>query len=528
MPMPKREPLRRTVPLLLFGMLLSVVAGLAACEPYQVSDRSVNFNDALQDFDNRQVLLNAVRASKRYPPYYTAVNQITSVGELDGSQVNFSLPFGPVSHNVDSVSPMIKVGTGITLQTNPLDTQDFYEGYMQQVKIDLIGNYLDYGWPTQLIVHTFLREIDLPQAVVEGIKVRLRQVLAPGVVPACMSQGPGGFAGCLDNLPDEKLIADNASCPSLHDLNVLTPEETGSFDGAYEYAATRGGVIVRFVNSPGHTCSFATFQLLTAMLEKLQLVAVSVPPPSTAAKPISVPTSQTGMSIKIENDADSSGAAKVNFGLNKVTDPCLLAKGTPPAPAAAAAGADTAVAHPMPLPAKGQPLPAEAAEAVAAAAKPAAHPAPAAAHPAPAPVPHANPAAVKTNPATALQGAWETLCKDETLIKVVPRSPEAIVFYLGQLIEAEYPEKGTPFVAKVHGLTPGPDGAYPLFDVQKDGAGQGGAEVSVSLDGDTYYIPRGDNFRSTMHMLTLAEQVIGLQKKGTQAPGLVPVQVINP
>jgi hypothetical protein len=31
-----------------------------------------------------------------------------------------------------------------------------------------------------------------------------------------------------------------------------------------------------------------------------------------------------------------------------------------------------------------------------------------------------------------------------------------------------------------------------------------------------------------MHMLTLTEQIIGLQKKGTQTPGIVPVQVINP
>jgi hypothetical protein len=152
------ELLRRAVPSALFTVVLLAAAVLPACEPYQVSDRSMNFNGSLEDLDNRQILLNAVRASKRYPPYYTAVGAITSTGELDGSQVNFSLPFGPISHTNNSAAPMIKVGTGITMTTNPLDTQDFYEGYMQPVKPDLIGYYLNYGWPTQLVLHTFIRE----------------------------------------------------------------------------------------------------------------------------------------------------------------------------------------------------------------------------------------------------------------------------------------------------------------------------------------------------------------------------------
>jgi len=329
------------------------------------------------------------------------------------------------------------------------------------------------------------------------------------------------------------LPAQQTTCANLGTLNILPPDEQftdqASLLAAYKMASNKGNDIVRFINDPGDSCRFAAFQLLSAMLDKLEVVAVSVAPPATASKPITVPTSQTGMSIKIQNDAASSDTPKVNFALNQVTNPCVLAKGT-----AASAGnltKDTAVSNPLPLTFNGHAPPADA---TAAAERAAGKPTPPAAHPAAAPAEHpaAAPAApdkaaaaVKPKAAPATE-PWETFCKDETLVKIVPRSPEAMVFYLGQLIEAENPPKGEqPFVAMVHGLAHDP---YPLFDVKKGGSGGGAAEVSVSIDGETYYIPSTSDFRSTMHTLTLVEQVIGLQKKGTQTPGLVPVQVINP
>jgi hypothetical protein len=559
----------RAVALALFGVLLLVVAGLGACTPYQVSDRSMSFNDSLGDLDNRQVLLNAVRASKRYPPYYTAVGGITSTGELDGSQINFSLPFGPISHSNNSASPMIKVGTGITMTTNPLDTQDFYEGYMQPIKTDLVGYYLDYGWPTQVIIHAFLREIDLPRDIVEAIKVRLRQVLVSQGLSDCT--GRGGFAECLhDRLSDPDLLAKMSlpendprslqNCKSLSGLNALTagertpPGVDNSLPEAYTAAAKEGNEIIRFINEPAKSCQFATFQLLSAMLDKLELTVVPVSTRSgNAAKPITVPTSQAGLSIKIQNDAASSGTAKTAFALNKVMDPCVLQTGDPTAARLAAkiaaAGPDIVAPNPTILRTKGEPVTTDSA-APAEPAAPAPHPAkpgpvpakqtgepvaptvvaPGAPTPSAASLAPAKPAAPPVKPAAKPAKAkalepWHTLCTDEAQVQVVPRSPEAIVFYLGEMIEREYPEPGKePEILTVYGGAPKP---YALFHVIKGGA-PGPDEVSVSLDGETYSIPRGEDFRSTMHMLTLTEQIIGLQKKGTQTPGIVPVQVINP
>lgn len=135
--------------------LIVIAAALSACTSYQLSDRSVNFNAALQDLDNRQVLLNAVRSSKNYPTYFTSITQVNSTGELDGSQLNLTLPFGPLGQNNYSAGPMFKVSTGLTVSTNPLDTQDFYEGYMAYVKLSLMQTYFYSGWNYPLLYDAF-------------------------------------------------------------------------------------------------------------------------------------------------------------------------------------------------------------------------------------------------------------------------------------------------------------------------------------------------------------------------------------
>jgi hypothetical protein len=511
-----------------FGILLLLSTGVVACTSYQLSDRSINFNDALQDLDNRQVLLNAVRASKRYPPYFTSISQINATGELDGSQLNLTVPFGPVGHNAFSAGPMIKAGTGLTVSTNPLDTQDFYEGYMAPVKTSQIGYYLDYGWPPQLIYHTFFREVDLPKDIVEGIKYVTVDLINKN--KSVNRQCNDSFIkttqdNCLDNISnpdfiikilnnDPSLPQSAMNCKKLMDLNKLPAIEV----------MKAGNDPVRFINDPTRPCDFATFQLLAAMFEKLQLAVVPSPPKINAPKPLVIPTKDTGVSIKVQNDAVSPDASKVTFAFNQVADPCTLipkpsgatsllhrGKATPP-PVAPAGGQNPSwerVPHqaPLAITTKGD---SEAAPPPPAA--PAAH-APAAQAPAAARVP---------------APTWQsTICNDEKLVTIVARSPEAIVFYLGQLISVQYPESlsfdGQPYSPWIYGQFR----SRPLFEVKKGPSAPSDAEVSVALDGDTYYIPKSENYNATMHMLTLAEQIIALQKKGTQLPTIPTVQVLG-
>jgi hypothetical protein len=67
----------------------------------------------------------------------------------------------------------------------------------------------------------------------------------------------------------------------------------------------------------------------------------------------------------------------------------------------------------------------------------------------------------------------------------------------------------------------------PLFAVYK-GSADPHAVLNVTVDDEAYHIDGGDDYNTTMNVLTLSQLVIGAQKQGTAIAPVVPVQVINP
>jgi hypothetical protein len=143
---------------------------IAACTKYELDDRLLEFNSALLDNDNRQLLLNAVRSSKRYPVMFTAVGSVNSSGVFDGSTLGLTIPFGPINKSSFSANPSLKFQEGLTVATAPLDTQEFFEGFMGEVPLSLVAYYLANGWPPELVYYTFIREIDLSKVVVKELQ----------------------------------------------------------------------------------------------------------------------------------------------------------------------------------------------------------------------------------------------------------------------------------------------------------------------------------------------------------------------
>jgi hypothetical protein len=455
-------------------LVVIAVAALGGCSPYQISDRSVDFNSSLQDLDNRQVLLNAVRASKRYPPYFTSVNQISSSGELDGSQVNFTLPFGPQNHNIYNAAPMIKFQTGITMQTNPLDTQEFYEGYMTPTKISLVGYYIDQGWPYQLIYHAFIQTADLSSPLVNNMKAAIAAHCEGSLLSKCDKfriSNPDLLRWALDPKVNDGTL-------DCRDVEILDNPQLS-------FPANQKNV--HFNNSPGISCRFAKFQMLSAMLDILRAKVGSKPSPAGGMTPVEVPTTDKNVSIKIQNTTQKEETT-YGFAMDGVNVPCAPSK--PPAEKSGHAGHSASQSN----------KPAEASK----------------------------PAFIGTqtyNPVTATaateQGSPQQVCSGG---KFVIRSPEAMVFYLGQIISADI---DTQDVKMRPSLAVGSH-THPLFAVEKGTVGGASALVSVSVDSENYSIRKEGDYNNSMHFLTLAEQVIALQKKGTQIPGIAPVQVINP
>jgi hypothetical protein len=117
---------------------------------------------------------------------------------------------------------------------------------------------------------------------------------------------------------------------------------------------------------------------------------------------------------------------------------------------------------------------------------------------------------------------------------VYQRSPEAILYYLGEILrlecQAQKPDANTPMIniSDVPGRS-----SVPLFHVCCTGPRCKKPFVSVVYGGTRYEIPDDPNYWNrycadrTMHVLSLVSQLIGLQKEVEQTPVTGVVSVIG-
>jgi hypothetical protein len=118
-------------------------------------------------------------------------------------------------------------------------------------------------------------------------------------------------------------------------------------------------------------------------------------------------------------------------------------------------------------------------------------------------------------------------------VTVITRSADAALYYLGEIIEAQLEANGDP------GLMPTILTAFPdpkpaaLFAITRNET-LSGAPLSIDYAGDTFAIPPanwvpGGNLRGhrSMQVIALMNQVFALHKKGSTAPSVVPVTVLN-
>lgn len=115
---------------------------------------------ATEDANNRLMLLNVVRAYHRYPMHFVRFNSLRGPIGIGAPTVTVPTPFGPdFTSQIYNVSTTIKFDQP-SFDLQLLDTQDFYRGLMAPIKPDLMQYFLEQGWPQQLILYLFVREIE--------------------------------------------------------------------------------------------------------------------------------------------------------------------------------------------------------------------------------------------------------------------------------------------------------------------------------------------------------------------------------
>lgn len=149
-------------------VLVVTALTLGACSQYGVANRAISVNKGLEIANNRMLLLNAVRASKRYPMVFSDITQITTKDPVTGS-LSLQVPFGGDAKSNFVLSPQLNLGSGTTLQISPMNKQSFTRGITTATSLETLNYYLRQGWPKEMLFHMFIRIMRFKNACDEAL-----------------------------------------------------------------------------------------------------------------------------------------------------------------------------------------------------------------------------------------------------------------------------------------------------------------------------------------------------------------------
>lgn len=153
--------------------LAMAVAGCAIVDDF--SGRAVDFNLQAEQAQEQALLLNIVRASLRRPMQFTGLQSITGTANISGGST-LSIPFGEATHRPKgAVSPDIAgfsgtISGGPTFIVPVLDTQEFYQGILAPISLQVFDYYLQQGLPPSVLFDLFVSKIVITQG--SGVNCR--------------------------------------------------------------------------------------------------------------------------------------------------------------------------------------------------------------------------------------------------------------------------------------------------------------------------------------------------------------------
>jgi hypothetical protein len=156
----------RAAVLLAAPLLAAALAGCAIVDDF--SGRAVDFNKQAEQAQEQALLLNIVRASLRRPMQFTGLQSITGTASISGGST-LSVPFGEATHRPrGAVSPDVAgfsgtISGGPTFIVPVLDTQEFYEGILAPISLQVFDYYLQQGLPAEVLFDLFVSKIVITQ-----------------------------------------------------------------------------------------------------------------------------------------------------------------------------------------------------------------------------------------------------------------------------------------------------------------------------------------------------------------------------
>jgi hypothetical protein len=132
----------------------------AACTRAELVDKANAYDEAIWDSSNKQILLNAVRASQRAPMSFVGFGDVLASPNFSGSAAGtFNLL--PSSLTNYSLNPTVTYGGGFSSFTiNNLNHSDFANAMHKPIGDKLISYFHHLNWPEEmvnlLLVHSIM------------------------------------------------------------------------------------------------------------------------------------------------------------------------------------------------------------------------------------------------------------------------------------------------------------------------------------------------------------------------------------
>lgn len=141
------------------GTTVLVAVALTGCASVvDIAERHVDANLVQERVMNQQLLLNVVRASHRQPLHFSRIPYI-KLPLVTSAPWELTFPFGVVGAYGRNSAKSSVGGALITVELVPQDSQEFIQGITTPVRLSLMDFFLQQGWPKQLVLYLFVEEM---------------------------------------------------------------------------------------------------------------------------------------------------------------------------------------------------------------------------------------------------------------------------------------------------------------------------------------------------------------------------------
>jgi len=144
--------------------LASLLTGCAIPTKEDIARSTTEFNLVAEKAGNEMLLLNIVRASKRRPMYFTSIGKLTGNKTFEYSTGSITIPFGRIGTGTNgsySIAPSAGYKNSPLFDVAVLNTKEFTNGIMTPVPMKTIEYYWSQGWHPDMLLHLFIRRIDI-------------------------------------------------------------------------------------------------------------------------------------------------------------------------------------------------------------------------------------------------------------------------------------------------------------------------------------------------------------------------------